>query len=137
MGRRGAPQDSLTHCMMQRANRQANPSAGKEHKRFRLQTFAQPEYAVFDETLVWCALGSATGGQHVSAISHSRVHPVSSFKCSNRGRYPNENTCSCFSSVKKDFYKRSSFKSYSSSVQLRKQTSNRTNFSSVPKYERN
>ena len=23
------------------------------------------------ETLVWCALGSATGGKHVSAISHS------------------------------------------------------------------
>ena len=34
--------------------------------------------------LVWCALGSATGGKHVSAISHSRVHPVNSFKCSNR-----------------------------------------------------
>ena len=75
MGRRGPPQDSLTHCMMQRANRQANPSAGKEHKRFRLQTFAQPEYAVFDETLVWCALGSATGGKHVSAISHSSNFP--------------------------------------------------------------
>ena len=75
-GGAGPPQDSLTHCMMQRANRQANPSAGKEHKRFRLQTFAQPEYAVFDETLVWCALGSATGGKHVSAISHSCNFPI-------------------------------------------------------------
>ena len=86
MGRRGAPQDSLTHCMMQRANRQANPSAGKEHKRFRLQTFAQPEYAVFDETLVWCALGSATGGKHVSAISHSSIYPIENHKSGNRDR---------------------------------------------------
>ena len=39
--------------MMQRANRQANPSVGKEYKRFRLQTFAQSEYAVFDESLVF------------------------------------------------------------------------------------
>ena len=84
--------------------------------------------------LDWCALGSATGGKHVSAISHSRVHPVNSFMCSNRDRYSNETTC--FSSAKKDSYKRSSFKSYSSSVRLRKQTALRTNFSSVPKYER-
>ena len=91
MGRRGAPQDSLTHCMMQRANRQANPSAGKEHKRFRLQTFAQPEYAVFDETLVWCALGSATGGKHVSAISHSSILPIENLKSRNRDRSLKEN----------------------------------------------
>ena len=52
LARRRAPQVSLTHCMMQRANRQANPSVGKEYKRFRLQTFAQSEYAVFDETQI-------------------------------------------------------------------------------------
>ena len=91
MGRRGAPQNSLTHGMMQRANRQANPSAGKEHKRFRLQTFAQPEYAVFDETLVWCALGSATGGKHVSAISHSSILPIENLKSRNRDRSLKEN----------------------------------------------
>ena len=84
-------QDSLTDCMMQRANRQANPSVGKEHKRFRLQTFAQSEYAVFDETLGWCALGSATGGKHVSAISHSSILPIENHKSENRDRSLKEN----------------------------------------------
>ena len=38
---------------MLRAIRQANPSVGKEYRRFRLQTFAQSEYAVFDETFIF------------------------------------------------------------------------------------
>ena len=38
------------------------------------------------ELLDWCALGSATGGKHVSAISHSRVHPVDNHKRSNCDR---------------------------------------------------
>ena len=76
MGRRRGPQASLTHCLIKRANRQANPSVGKEYKRFRFQTFAQSEYAEFDETLDLCALGSATGGKHVSAISHSCNFPI-------------------------------------------------------------
>ena len=50
LARRRGPQASLTHCLMKRANRQANPSVGKEYKRFRFQTFAQSEYAEFDET---------------------------------------------------------------------------------------
>ena len=71
---------------MKRANRQANPSVGKEYKRFRFQTFAQSEYAVFDETLGWCALGSATGGKHVSAISHSSIYPIENHTSGDRDR---------------------------------------------------
>ena len=31
---------------------------------------------LFPRLLGWCALGSATGGKHVSAISHSSTFPI-------------------------------------------------------------
>ena len=37
-------------------------------------------------SLVWCALGSATGGRHVSAISHSSIYPIENHKSGNRDR---------------------------------------------------
>ena len=61
-------------------------SIGKESKRLQFQTFAQSEYAEFDETLVWCALGSATGGKHVSAISHSSIYPIENHTSGDRDR---------------------------------------------------
>ena len=54
-------------------------------------SITQPEYAVFDETLGWCALGSATGGKHVSAISHSSILPIENLKSRNRDRSLKEN----------------------------------------------
>ena len=41
--------------------------------------------------LVWCALGSATGGKHVSAISHSSILPIENLKSRNRDRSLKEN----------------------------------------------
>ena len=34
--------------------------------------------------LVWCALGSATGGKHVSAISHSSIYPIENHESGDR-----------------------------------------------------
>ena len=77
---------SFFNPLFDEAREPPSESAQKESKRLRFQTFAQSEYAEFDETLVWCALGSATGGNVVSAISHSRVHPVENHKRSNCDR---------------------------------------------------
>ena len=67
---------SFFNPLFDEAREPPSESVGKESKRLRFQTFAQSEYAEFDETLVWCALGSATGGKHVSAISHSSSFPI-------------------------------------------------------------
>ena len=36
--------------------------------------------------LGWCALGSATGGKHVSAISHSSIYPIENHTSGDRDR---------------------------------------------------
>ena len=41
-------------------------------------------------SLVWCALGSATGGKHLSAISHSSIHPIENHKSGDRDRSSKE-----------------------------------------------
>ena len=62
---------------MKRANRQANPSVGKEYKRFRFETFAQSEYAVFDETFIISGFkleGPKNQSQGASAACARRLH---------------------------------------------------------------
>ena len=77
---------SFFNPLFDEAREPPSESVGKESKRLRFQTFAQSEYAEFDETLVWCALGSATGGKHVSAISHSSIYPIENHTSGDRGR---------------------------------------------------
>ena len=47
--------------------------------------------AILDRKVDWCALGSATGSKHVSAISHSSILPIGNHKSGNRDRRLKEN----------------------------------------------